>query len=235
VTRKIRARSTDPDIAEIAATIGDPVRAAILLALMDGDELPASELAYRAGASAQAASAHLARLVDRGLLQTRAAGRQRLFRVASAQVAHAIEALGSIAKPVPIVSLSQSESMQRLRQARSCYDHLAGRLGVQITERFVERRMLRASQSAFELTRHGERFFVELGIDVDAIRNSRRAFARACTDWTERRPHLAGSLGASFLSFLIASKWVARHEGNRYLTLTEHGRSQLASRLKLSC
>ena len=134
--------STDPDIAQTAALIGDPVRAKMLLALLDGGELPACELAFRSGSSAQSASAHLGKLVEGGLLTMRPSGRHRLFVLASADVAHALERLTLVAKPARIVALPQSESMHRLREARSCYDHLAGRIGVMLTEQFMDRKAL---------------------------------------------------------------------------------------------
>jgi DNA-binding transcriptional ArsR family regulator len=221
-------QGADPGVADVAALIGDPVRAAMLFAVLDGGELPASELAFRSGASAQSASAHLGKLVDGGLLTVKAAGRQRLFRIASAEVAHVMETLSTIAKPVRIVALGQSESMQRLREARSCYDHLAGRLGVSLTEHFVDREMLHLGDGSFDLTRPGMEFFVGLGVDVERARASRRSFARACIDWTERRPHLAGSLGASLLDLFFSRKWIARNKRDRSLSLTEEGRAQFS-------
>jgi DNA-binding transcriptional ArsR family regulator len=226
-------RAADPNVAEIAALIGDPVRSALLFALLDGRELPASELASRAGASAQSASGHLGKLVAGGLLLATAAGRQRLFHLASPDVAHAIEALATIARPTPIVALSQTTTLQRLREARSCYDHLAGRLGVAVTDHFVERGSITLSGRAFAVTTRGERFFRTLGIDVERARANRRSFTRACVDWSERRPHLAGSLGASVLERFLAAGWVERNVQDRALRVTPEGRAEFERRFRI--
>lgn len=232
-TRRPIRHAVDPNVAEIAALIGDPARSAILLALLDGRELAASELAFRAGASSQAASAHLKKLVAGGMLAARAAGRQRLFVLASAEVGDALEALATIARPAPIVALSQNTAMQSFRAARSCYDHLAGRLGVALTDHFVECRAIRLSNGEFKLTRAGEKFFRAMGIDVERARTSRRAFAKVCTDLTERRPHLAGSLGACVLEHFVSGGWLARHPHDRSLRITPEGRLQFERRFRI--
>lgn len=231
--RPPQRRPVDPNIADVGALIGDPVRAAMLFALLDGRELPASELAFRAGASPQAASAHLAKLVAGGLLTASRAGRQRLFRLASADVGHAMEAIAAIAPASPIVALSQTTTLQRLREARSCYDHIAGRLGVAVTDHLLERRVIAVAGNAFELTRRGDTFFRDLGVDVGEARASRRSFARSCIDWTERRPHLAGSLGASVLARFLAAGWVLRNPHDRALRITPEGRSELDRRFRI--
>ena len=231
--RASKLRSADPNLSEIARLIADPSRSAILLSLIDGGELPASELAFRAATSPQSASAHLAKLAAGGLLTVTTSGRQRLFRLASADVAHAIEVLVAIARPTPIESLNQSATLQRLREARSCYDHLAGRLGVVLTDRFIEIGAIALCGRSFEVTHLGERFFRELGIDVDGARVKRRSFAFACIDWTERRPHVAGCLGASILEHFLTSGWVVRNARDRALHVTPEGHTELASRFHI--
>lgn len=212
-----------PNVSAVAALIGDPVRARMLFALLDGGEISASELASRSEASPQSASGHLHKLVSGGLIAARSAGRQRLFRIASAQIANAIEALAAIAPVAPIVSLNQHSAMQRLREARSCYDHFAGRLGVSITDALKHQGALVLRGDEFHLTGKGHQFFAHLGIDIDEIRRQRRNFARACIDWTERRPHLAGSLGAALLQHALESRWVRRHSADRSLRITPEG------------
>jgi DNA-binding transcriptional ArsR family regulator len=221
-------RAPDPDVAGVAALIGDPTRAAMLLALLGGGGLTATELAYRSGASPQAASAHLRRLVDGRLLCVAASGRHRLYRLAGSGIAEAIEALLAVAPPRQVVALSQSIAMDRLRAARTCYDHLAGRLGVAVTDALVARGAVRAQRSGFDVTAKGERFFRELGVDVPALRRGRRALGRACIDWTERRPHLAGSLGHALLDRFVANTWIIRRNGDRSVDVTEHGRHAVA-------
>ncbi len=223
----------EPDVAEIAALIGDPGRAAMLFALLDGRELPAAELAARAGVSPQSATAHLKRLVAAGLLDARASGRHRLFRLHSAEVGHAMEALAAIARPRPIVGLTQSTALQRLRTARSCYDHLAGHLGVAVTDRLVENGTLLAGERAFVVTDTGTKFLHALGVDVERARAASRSFARACTDWTERRPHLAGSLGAALLERFLTRGWVRRNAHERSLAITAEGRIFLARMFRI--
>lgn len=225
-----RSVTTDPNIAEIASLIADPVRSAILLALLDGGELPASELAFRAGASPQSASGHLSKLVDGGLLAVTASGRQRLFRLASAEVGQVLETLQTVARPPRIVALDQSMTMQRLRAARSCYDHLAGQLGVAITDSFVGDNAIVLTGEMFEVTKRGERVFRDLGIDLDMARERPRSFARACLDWTERRPHLAGSLGAAILQRFLCTGWIARRAKDRSLRILPRGRLEIERR-----
>jgi DNA-binding transcriptional ArsR family regulator len=226
--RPAAGHSPDPDLAVVAALIGDRTRAAMLLALLDGRALPAAELAYRGAASPQAASAHLRKLLQGELLAVAASGRQRLYRLATREVARAIEALLAIAPPARIVALNQHGAAQRLRQGRTCYDHLAGRLGVAVTDALLARGFLREEDAAFRVTRLGERFFEGLGIRVPELRAHRRALARPCMDWTERRPHLAGSLGMRVRDCFVANGWIARHPGDRSVRLTERGRRALA-------
>lgn len=227
--RKVRpsVAPIGPNIAKIAALIGDPARARILFSLLDDRECAASELASRADTSPQSASGHLRQLVDGGLLVARRAGRRRYFRLSSSHVARAIEALGAIAPVAPIVSLSQQTTMQRLREARSCYDHLAGRLGVAITEACVDKGAIDVRDDAFFLTRKGGRFLQRLGIDVEPLRGERRCFIRACMDWTERRSHLAGGVGAALLEHVLAEEWLVRSPGDRALRVTPAGRIAL--------
>ena len=180
--RRRSSRAADPNVAAVAALIGDPVRARMLLAVLDGAALPATELAYRGGASPQAASMHLRKLVEGRLLSVAPSGRQRRYRLASREVAHAIEALLSLAPPVRIMGLVQGLSMERLRAARTCYDHLAGRLGVAVADALIDRGALRMGRGEFLVTAQGERLFGGLGIDVRAsVSGVGRSHGRART------------------------------------------------------
>ncbi len=202
----------------------------MLLALLDGSDLAASELASVAGMTPQAATAHFKKLVAAGLLVGRSAGRHRFFRIASADVGHAIETLATIARPAKIVALRQSTTLERLRAARSCYDHIAGRLGVAVTDRLIERKAIALVGRDFTLAARGREIFGELGIDLDDVQAERRRFARACLDWTERRPHLAGSLGASVLNTFVRKRWVTRSNTDRTLRVTPDGARELRRR-----
>jgi DNA-binding transcriptional ArsR family regulator len=226
----LAAQSPEPDVARVAALIGDPARGAMLLALLDGRALPASELARRGGVSPQAASAHLAKLVEGGLLSVRRDGRHRLYALRAPDVGYALEALAALAPQVRIVALQQNRVAGRMRDARSCHDHLAGRLGVAVTDALLARGVLRLQDEAFEVTRAGEAFLRELGIETRVLRMQRRAFARVCVDWTERRPHLAGSLGAALRTCFLENAWVERSPGDRSLALTEAGRAAILAR-----
>lgn len=222
----------DPDIARVAALIGDPARSAILQSLLGGLALPATELALRAGVSAQTASAHLQKLTEGGLLAVERSGRHRYYRLGSPEVAHCLEALGALAAP-PRDRAAEDEPTRALRLARSCYDHLAGRVGVAVTEALIGREYLRPAESGLELTRAGAAWFADLGVEVEAAGRGRRAFARPCLDWSERRPHLAGALGAALLSRLLALDWLARRADGRALRLTVAGRQGLRRELAL--
>jgi DNA-binding transcriptional ArsR family regulator len=194
-------------IAATAALLGDPSRAAMVLALMDGRSRTAKKLALDAGVTPQTASAHLKKLVAANLLDCDARGRVKEFRLRGADVAQAVEALSEIgAGPV-------APAARELRFARCCYDHLAGQLGVRVTERLLEA---------------GNRILAELGVEPSALYAGRRALYRCCTDWTERRPHIAGTLGAALLRHYLESAWLLRMENSRKLVLTERGRAGFA-------
>ena len=227
--------SPDPGIAAVAALIGDPARASMLYALLDGGERTAGDLAYFAGVARNAASAHLSKLRSGGLVCGRAEGRKRLFRLTNEHVARAIEALALIAPPAKIVELSQSRISFELRHARRCYDHLAGRLGVAVTDRLVERGIIQPLRDKmYRLTGRGNEFFSSLDIDADQLQNAPRSFARQCLDWSERRPHLAGALGAALCDAFIANHWVTRKPGGRALKVTAAGEDWLRCTLDVS-
>ncbi len=200
----------------------------MLLSLLDGRTLSAGELARRATISPTSASAHLAKLVAGGLIVVEPSGRRRLYRLASADVGRALEALALIAKPARIVALTQSAIAGELRIARSCYDHLAGRLGVGITDALVARRMLVPGGSHdYALTSQGQRYLTALGLDVTGAQSKRRHFASQCRDWTEHRSHVAGALGAALRDRLLDDGWVVRTQASRALHVTPLGRAAL--------
>lgn len=219
-----RNMDAEPTIAAIAQLIGEPARATILGALLAGEALPATELAQRCRLTPQTVSAHLAKLMGGGLIAVHRVGRHRYYRLAGPQVARALEALQVIAPQRPVHSLKESDMAQILRHARTCYDHLAGRLGVALTDHLLARGWLTATEHDFVLTAAGEQGMMALSIDLDAARARRRAFASQCIDWSERRPHLAGALGAALTSRLFAEGWIERVPGGRGVRLTAAGR-----------
>ena len=225
---------TDPhvDLARVASLIGDPTRAAMLDALLGGDALPAGELARRAGVAPATATGHLAQLVEHGLLTRRSAGRHRYFAIASADVAAALEALERITPP-RTTTLNDVAPNGSLRFARTCYDHLAGVLGVLVTERLLDRGFI-VGTDAYELSAAGDAWLAAaLGIDVADMRRAKRQLARPCLDWTERRHHLAGAAGAAICNALLDRRWLQRIDGTRAVRLTLRGRDGLYQSLGL--
>ncbi len=230
----------DVDVAAIASLIGEPARAKVLVALSDGRALAASTLAAEAGVAASTISGHLARLVDGGLVCVEASGRHRYYRLASPAVAEAIEALARLAPAAPVRSLRQATHAQAIRAGRTCYDHLAGRLGVALCDALVDRQILVVTNQGgdaadpvlgagralcFELTDTGHRRLEDLGVVLDPP--TRRPLVRYCVDWSEQRPHLGGWLGAAICSRFEELKWVLRAE-RRVVRVTSVGRSGLA-------
>ena len=220
----------DADISSPAALIGDPTRATFLMALSDGRILPASELAQRAGVSASTASVQLAKLVEGGLLEAERNGRHRYYRLADPSIATAIESLAVIAPRRPASSLRQARAGSELQAARTCYDHLAGALGVALFEALRRQRLL---TTGLEVTRRGAKRFGDLGIDVDELAGRRRPLTRRCLDWTERRHHLAGSLGAALAARCFELGWIERLPSSRALRVTEKGRRGLTRALAI--
>ncbi len=223
----------EPDVSRIARLFADPARARILRILMDGTWRPAGELAYAANISAQSASGHLSKLADGGLIVSEAQGRHRYFQITSADVAHAIESLASLSVGVvPRIprSLSPSRAMPpQFLYSRTCYDHLAGEAAVKILERMLKVRWLVADGRDFRVTRSGARHLLALGVDVAAMRPSRRVLARACVDLTQRRPHLGGALGAALLDTYVARGWILRNRHSRVVNMTPKGNAAIES------
>jgi DNA-binding transcriptional ArsR family regulator len=217
----------DADLASIGRALGDAHRARFVLALLGGEELPAGELAARAGTSSSLTSAHLAKLLESGLVTARAQGRQRYYKIASAQIAESIEALLAIAPHQDAVGLTEVTRGKALQRARTCYDHLAGQLGVALVDSFERDRMLLPTASGWDLTSAGERKLAHLGLDAAALHEGRRPFLRPCLDWTERRPHLAGMLGQALAGHLLELDWVRRSNQSRALVITPSGERQL--------
>ncbi|MBV9077712.1 MAG: winged helix-turn-helix transcriptional regulator [Methylobacteriaceae bacterium] len=216
--------------AEIAALAGDPSRAAMLQALMDGRALTASELARMGGVTPQTASGHLARLSQAGLLAPERQGRHRYFRLASPAVAGMMESIMQVVadRPEPSRRLRVGPRDLAMRQARTCYDHLAGRLAVAVTDALVAGDHVELDQDGGVVTESGAAFFARMGLDPLAWsrrgRRSARVICRPCLDWSERRPHLAGALGTALCHHYIAQSWIRRSRETRAVVVTERGR-----------
>lgn len=216
-----------PNIVAIAALIGDHARAEVLTALMAGQALTATELADVAGVTKQTMSSHLAKLTEAGLISVNSQGRHRYFRIANDDVAHLLETLMGVAFKTGAVRLRSSPREPALRKARICYDHLAGELGVLVYDSLIVKKALKVSTDGLELTPVGARLFGEIGIDVAKAHSPRRLLCRSCLDWSERRDHLAGGLGASLLNRIMELGWAKRVSGTRVVTFSESGEKAL--------
>jgi len=218
---------SDAPIAPAAALLADPARVAMLWALSDGRRLPAGELARRAGVRPSTASSHLARLEAAGLVQAEILGRHRYFRLANPSVIPVLESLAALL-PVPSPGGSRGPDA-RLRRARTCYDHLAGELGVRLAEALTARGDLVLEGQDYRLTPEGTGRLLAFSLDPAPLLQGRRAFARACLDWSERRFHLAGALGSALLERLLALDWIRRTEASRAVEITALGYRGLRS------
>ena len=213
-------------ISEIGALVGDPGRANMLSALLDGRALTASELAWSAGVAAATASEHLAKLVAAGLLDVTRQGRHRYFRLASPEIARMLESMMVVANganPAEPRRRATPRIDPSLRRARTCYDHLAGQLGVGIADRLVAQGILVLGDEAGELTESGRAWLESFGITVEPLGRTRRLFCRPCLDWSERRPHLAGGLGAALCRRCSELGWIERERDSRAVAVTPTG------------
>lgn len=229
----------DADIASAAALIADSTRAAILRALLPDRPLAAGELARLAGVSAATASFHLGKLLEGGLITAIRQGRHRYYRLAGHEVAAALEALGLISPGLPVRSLRQSREAAALAEARTCYDHLAGRAGVEVLDGLLRRGLLAeksgrtdrgdTSSHRFEVTGAGAKELGSFGLNLKQLRRSRRQFAGTCIDWTQRRRHLNGALAAAITSRMFELGWIERGQRRRSVRVTPVGVGGLAS------
>ncbi|MEW5421200.1 ArsR/SmtB family transcription factor [Amorphus sp. 3PC139-8] len=230
--------ATQAQFAEIASLAGDPARAAMLHALMDGRALTASELAGVAGVTPQTASGHLARLSEAGLLAVEKQGRHRYYRLASAMVAQMVESLMQVASALaPTRRVATGPRDAALRTARTCYDHIAGRLGVALADGLVTAGHVDLASDGGLVTDQGLAFFSDLGIDLateTSGRRTTRVLCRPCLDWSERRPHLAGRVGAALCDLSLASGWIRKVDGSRALRVTRKGEAAFRDRFGLA-
>ncbi len=222
-----------PYIAEVAALIGNPARANMLLALKDDGVLSATELAHVAGLAPNTASGHLARLTEAQIVTVERKGRHRYYCLAGDAVADALEALEALATRSAPRYRPPNPRDHAIRFARTCYDHLAGTLGVRLTWSLVSCGYMKTTESNFLLTKEGERAFKSLGIEVDLLRAGRRQLARRCPDWSEKRPHLGGALGASLFASLCELGWLRPQKGSRVVSVTRQGRTALRDHFQI--
>src|ERR1700729_1799435 len=227
-----RTMKAGPDIAMVASLVGDPARANMLTALLSGRALTASELSQEAGVTPQTASSHLSKLEAGGLIEQEKQGRHRYYRLADPDVGGVLEGLAALAARAGHLRVRTGPKDPALRRARVCYDHLAGDLGVQMLDSMRSQRLVRQKKQDIELTAEGERFLnTTLQISTDALAHPRRPLCRACLDWSERRHHLAGTLGAALLIRFTELKWAMRDPapGSRVVNFTRNGEKRFSA------
>ena len=214
-------------LAEVAALVGDPARANIMCALLDGRALTAKELAYAAHVSPQTASGHLAKLTEARLLTVVPQGRHRYFRLSTPLIGQMLEGILAVAAHGPPRFRPSSKLDEAMRTARLCYDHIAGRLGVGLADMLCQRGHMVLTTEGAEITEPGLAFFGEFGVDLAATQRRRRIFCRACLDWSERLPHLGGAVGAALAERCGSLGWTERRRDSRALVITPAGRRGL--------
>ncbi len=227
----VASSDADISVSAVAAAIAEPARTRMLYCLLDGHARTATELAIVAEVGASTASVHLATLAQKRLLKVQVQGRHRYYRLDSSEVAAALEALSVIAASPR--ARFEPNTPNRLRAARTCYDHMAGALAVALHDRFIALRLLTADprgDGTYDVTDAGTTAFAKLGMDIAHARSARRRFACACLDWSERRPHLGGAVGAMLLDAALKRRWVVRDMDSRALRLTPSGRRDLRTR-----
>ena len=217
----------EKEIEHITSLIGNPVRTRILWALLDGRAYTATELAVCTDTSAQNLSMHLSKLIQAGLLVSDSQGRHKYYRFARQEVAYAIEAISNLIPVKDQKRIVQKDDNSAIRQCRTCYDHLAGKVGVMITESLLKQELMMWQDKSFQITGAGIKFFAQLNIDIKELEMQRRAFARPCLDWSERKHHLAGSVGAALLHQMEAKDWVRRSKQSRAVKITTLGQKEL--------
>jgi DNA-binding transcriptional ArsR family regulator len=220
-------------LAKLSAQLADPVRAGIVVSLMDGSSRPTGELQISGNVSPSSASTHLSKLVSARILTVVKQGRVKYYRIATAAVAHAVEALSIVASPGTVIQRTARSSLNPFSFARTCYDHLAGKLGVEIVTAIQRMNVIRASGKNYEVTASGSLWLKEMGIDWQELQSGRRLLATQCLDFTERRHHLSGALGAALLERMIELGWIVKSRVPRAVRLSAKGKVELRERLCL--
>ncbi|CAM1345495.1 ArsR/SmtB family transcription factor [Tenacibaculum amylolyticum] len=215
------------DFSEIAALIGDKARAIMLWNLLDGRAYTATELANCAEISLQSASNHLAKLLQKNILSVAKQGRHRYYKFSSPEVAQVIESMASLLSLQKDYKQIKQPKASSFTYARTCYHHLAGEVGVKITNALCAKGIISLENENFVLSDFGIQWFTKLGIQVEILQQQKRSFAHPCLDWSERKYHLAGALGDAFFYFMLQEDWFRKHKNSRSLTLTAKGKQQL--------
>lgn len=226
--------TVEKEIASITSLIGDPVRTNILWILLDNRAYTATELAISADTSPQNISMHLNKLVQADLLTVESQGRHKYYRFSKPEVAYAMEAIGNLLPGEKHKKIVTHQDNTAIKYCRTCYDHLAGKVGVLMTEALISQKIMTPGTNAYIVTAKGHRFFSELDIDLNELQKSRRAFAKPCMDWSERKHHLAGALGAALLDKMLSLDHIRRKKNSRAVMITSKGQQYFLDSLKIS-
>lgn len=219
---------------KIARLIGEPVRASIMWTLLDGRALTATELAIITGTTAPNLSMHISKLVQAELLTVETQGRHRYYKFSRKEIAYAIEAMANLVLPGSTTTRSTNDNNSAIRNCRTCYDHLAGKVAVALTDSFLGEGIMTENGKTFDLTPKGEIVFSDLGLNIEDIKKKRRSFLRPCLDWSERRYHMAGALAAALLQQMISLDWMRRQKNSRAITITSKGQKEFYRYFKLN-
>lgn len=217
----------------MALLIGEPARAAMLWKILDGGKHTATELAIAADVTAQNASMHLAKLVQAGLLSVTKSGRLRYYQISNPNVAYVIESIANLVPKDTVMPPDDVSNSSRIKYCRTCYDHLAGKVGVAITDRLLAKKIIDANPGSFTVTRSGVKWFDQLNISVSELQTGKRVLARKCLDWSERRPHLAGAIGAAMADKFFELKWLQQGRNSRIVSITPLGQKKINELLGL--
>lgn len=232
---KQQVSGNENQFSSIASLIGEPARAAMLWKMLEGKAFTATELAVTADISAQSASMHLAKLVNAKLLTVASQGRHKYYRLASAEVAYVLESISNLVPNDKLITEESTQVSQHdIKYCRTCYDHLAGRVGVALTDRLEKKKIIVSVGQNFDVSSAGIKWFAAWDISVADLKKQRRAFARKCLDWSERRYHLSGSLGSSLLDKLIEMRWIRKVKESRRVSVTAAGQQGMYERFGLN-
>lgn len=219
---------------QIATLIGDPTRATIMWTLLEGKAFTATELAITINTSPQNISMHLSKLVQANLLVVESQGRHKYYRFARKEIAYAIEAMISLVPPIVNTKKTKSEKVSAIKYCRTCYDHLAGKVGVALTDSLLQQQLITDNETGFEISPEGEKWFNEFGIPLSVLKQQKRSFLRPCLDWSERRPHMAGSFATALLDKMVLEDWFRKINGSRALVVTAKGKTELQTHFKIN-
>jgi DNA-binding transcriptional ArsR family regulator len=216
-----------------ATLIGDATRASILWNLLDGRAFTATELAIAVETSAQNISMHLGKLLEASLICVEKQGRHKYYRFSNKEVAYAVEAMANLIPKPKVAVKKKSKEYPPIKYCRTCYDHLAGKIGVALTDSLLEQKIIVQQDNTFEISKEGARWFSDFGIDLPEAQKQKRIFLKPCLDWSERRNHIAGSIGALLLNKMISEDWLRRNKNSRAVTITGKGEKELLKFFKI--